>query len=126
MIDYQLYRDSVGISNVEMISCVQQLYGKFSKPHASFVNHSDKTGLCLTPEAEKHLVLAYGPGPGLAFVKRKRKPEKRKKAHRICFSMDDELYAAVKDLKKAAGFDSFQALIEAALIDWLKVRENHA
>ena len=126
MIDYTAYREHAGITNNDMIECVQQLYGKFSKHEAHFVNHSDRTGVCLTPEAEKHLVLAYGPGPGLAFVKRKRKPEKRKKAHRICFSMDDELYAAVKDLKKAAGFDSFQALIEAALIDWLKGRENHA
>ena len=71
MADYEKYRNSVRISNVQMTEVLREAFPSFSKIQASMVNAPEKYGLCLTPEAEAVLIANFGYGDGLNTKLRK-------------------------------------------------------
>ena len=117
MTDYPAYRTHVGIDNLAMTAALSAVFPKYNKVVAVSVNHPDTHGVCLLPEAEQILVKTFGEGPGLNSIPylRKRRPDKRKKAHRITFSMDDEMRTKAEVLREAAGAFSWQELFEIML-----------
>ena len=126
MTDYKAYRAHVGINNVEMTDAVHTIHPGFTKVTASMVNAPERYGVCLLPEAERHLVLRYGEGPGLSSVEfdgeAKVKPRShphRKKGNAVTFRMNDELYKRAVTLKEKSGFATMQELLETLLLDYL-------
>ena len=131
MTDYSSYRDHVGITNPEMTKALHAVYRGFGRPAASFVNNPERSGVCLLPEAEALLVNTFGPGPGLASLEftpevlgaeppKKRRPDRRRKACRITFRMDEDTYKQAMQLKESAGALSMQELFEILLRDAIK------
>jgi hypothetical protein len=131
MTDYSSYRDHVGITNPEMTKALHSVYRGFGRPAASFVNNPERSGVCLLPEAEVFLVNKFGPGPGLASLEfvpealeanppKKHRPDRRRKACRITFRMDEDTYKQAIQLKESAGALSMQELFEILLKDAIK------
>jgi hypothetical protein len=125
MIDYVAYRRHVGIENADMTRTIHGMFPKYDKVVASYLNHPEKRGVCLLPEAEELLVRIYGPGPGLQSIpfgdpdqqeeQKPKKSTKRRKSNAITFRMDDETYRKALDVKEAAGCMSMQELFELLL-----------
>ena len=131
MTDYSSYRDHVGITNPEMTKALHAVYRGFGRPAASFVNNPERSGVCLLPEAEALLVNTFGPGPGLASLEfapevleanppKKHRPDRRRKAYRITFRMDEDTYKQAMQLKESAEAMSMQELFEILLKDAIK------
>ena len=125
MTDYQAYRAHVGIANPDMTKALKTMFPAFTKVNSALINHPDRHGVCLLPEAEQLLVQIYGEGPGLASVKFSGKPEKkrsdsRRKNNRITFRMNDEDLEKALTLKEYSGAMSMQELFEILLRDAYK------
>lgn len=61
MTDYTLYREQQGISRSEMREAMRDKYPMFSKVVMAMIEAPEKFGVCLTPEAEQHLISTFGP-----------------------------------------------------------------
>ena len=125
IVNYELYRSDVGITNPDMTHAVAEEFPKFSKIQSVFINAPDKFGVCLVPEAEKLCVERFGYGRGLAFFpasepEKKKKTENRTKGNPVTVRMDDELYLAAVSMKTNRSFPSMQALIEQALREFIE------
>ena len=124
--DYELYRNSVGITNAQMTKTLSEVYRGYSKIIASFVNQQDKYGVCLLPAAEDLLARTYGIGKGLAWVTyvkeniRARRDDHRKKGNRITIWLSDDTYFRLLSLKTAKVYPTFQAFAEAAIVELIE------
>lgn len=112
MADYSKYRDSVGISNVEMTETLSEAFPKYSKIQSAMVNAPEKYGLCLTPEAEAVLIAKHGSGDGLNTKPKKKSKVKRNKSNRMAVRFDDPTYDMVKNKMAEMGLKSAQEFIE--------------
>lgn len=115
MADYAKYRDSVRISNVEMIDVLSEVFPAFSKIQASMINAPAKYGVCLTPEAETYLINVFGYGDGLNTKLRKNSKVKRHKSNRMAVRLDDPTYDMVKDKMAEMGLKNAQDFLELAI-----------
>lgn len=115
MADYAKYRDSVRISNVEMIDALSEAFPAFSKIQASMINAPAKYGVCLTPEAETYLINVFGYGDGLNTKLRKNSKVKRNKSNRMAVRLDDPTYDMVKDKMAEMGLKNAQDFLELAI-----------
>lgn len=124
--DYELYRNSVGITNAQMTKTLNECYRGYSKIIASFVNQPDKYGVCLLPAAEDILARRYGLGKGLAWVTyvieniRSKRDDHRKKGNRITVWLPDDTYFRILSLKTANVYPTLQAFAEAAIVDLIE------
>ena len=115
MADYEKYRNSVRISNVQMTEVLREAFPSFSKIQASMVNAPEKYGLCLTPEAEAVLIANFGYGDGLNAKLRKNSKVKRHKSNRMAVRLDDPTYDMVKDKMAEMGLKNAQDFLELAI-----------
>lgn len=131
MTDYNAYRAEKGISRGEMIQALKLHYPKYTKAAQSFVDNPDKTGVCLLPEAEYHLVDIYGFGAGLSIIDDgsyepkhlappNRKKPNRKKPHRYTVRLSPELNAQVLELMARLKTKTMQDMIEDALAFYVR------
>ena len=115
MANYEKYRNSVRISNVQMTEVLREAFPSFSKIQASMVNAPEKYGLCLTPEAEAVLIANFGYGDGLNTKLRKNSKVKRHKSNRMAVRLDDPTYDMVKDKMAEMGLKNAQDFLELAI-----------
>ena len=115
MADYEKYRNSVQISNVQMTEVLKTVFPSFSKIQASMANAPEKYGLCLTPEAEAVLIANFGYGDGLNTKLRKNGKVKRNKSNRMAVRLDDPTYDMVKDKMAEMGLKNAQDFLELAI-----------
>jgi len=123
--NYELYRESVGITNSEMTTALRRVYPHYSKVVGTMINAPEKYGVCLLPKAEEYLTHTFGIGNGLAWVqmvkdtiRSKLKPdEHRKKGNRITVWLADDTYFRLLSLKTKDEYPTFQAFAEAAIVE---------
>lgn len=124
--DYKKWCGSVGIATPDMTRELNKLFPHFTRITAAMVNAPEKYGMCLLPAAEDHLARRFGIGDGLAWVQyikeniRARRDEHRKKGHRITFWMASDLYFRLLSLKTSEEYGTFQAVVEAALVQFIE------
>jgi len=124
--DYKRWCASVGITIPVMTRYLSMMYPLFSRIGASMINAPEKYGICLLPEAEDKLATTFGTGDGLAWVElireriRAKRDEHRKKGHRITVWMSSDLYFRLLSLKTSEPYGTFQALAEAALVQFIE------
>jgi len=124
--DYELYRDSVGITNAMMTKALNEIFPYYTKIIGSMVNQPEKYGVCLTPKAEGVLARRFGIGKGLAWVQyvkeniRARRDDHRKKGNRITIWLPDDTYFRILSLKTAKVYPTFQAFAEAAIVELIE------
>jgi len=115
MQDYEQYREHVDISSMMMVKALRPHFRGFSKSLMANVNHPEKYGVCLTPEAEDILIGDFGSGPGLAHRKYPRKRrENRAKKNQVTVRLTDDLYLRLLSLDNTF-YPTMQSLIEGAL-----------
>ena len=104
--DYNKFRKKHGIDNNAMIEVLREHYPSYSKMVQSIVNHPEKYGVRLLPEAERKLREAFGTAP------RKNHKVKRAKNNALLVRLDDKAYDMVKDKMREKGFQSAQDFLE--------------
>ena len=126
MTDYNLYASSCGIMQKDMVRVIQEDYPRFTKAYMSFASNPQRNAIQLIPDAEKKLVSAFGPGPGLSISKsaKKRSHSNRHKPNRLYVRLDDSLMARVQSLYEKMCFVSMQDLLEAAISEFVEKREK--
>lgn len=132
MVDYEAYRNHVGITNAEMTKILHGVYTHYSKIIASCVNQPAKYGICLHPDAEHYLAGKCGYGPGLAHLHYEGKvPEKfrkdkpyRKKDKRITVWLTGDMLFRLISLKTRDHYPTMQSLAEAALEQFIERETN--
>lgn len=129
MADYGAYREAVGITSMDMVVALKPHFPSITKQIISIVNSPQLYGCCLIPEAEDRLAIAFGEGPGLShpvrrFFKRlkhgQRRAERRKKGYRCTIWLQDDLYFRLLSMKTKDEYGTFQALLEAALTQFIE------
>ena len=104
--DYNKFRKKHGIDNNAMIAVLREHYPSYSKMVQSIVNHPEKYGVRLLPEAERKLREGFGTAP------RKNHKVKRAKSNALLVRLDDKAYDMVKDKMREKGFQSAQEFLE--------------
>lgn len=104
--DYNKFREKHGIDNNAMIELLMEHYPSYSKIVQSMINHPEKYGVRLLPEAERKLKEHFAP-------KGEKKPEvKRSKGNIMLVRLDDASYDMAKDKMREKGFQSVQDFLE--------------
>lgn len=119
MADYARYRESVGITNVQMTEALSEVFPKYSKIQSAMVNAPEKYGMCLTPDAEAVLISKFGVGTGLNAKKKKNSKVKRNKSNRMAVRLDDPTYDMVKIKMAEMGLKSAQEFMEYSVMKML-------
>lgn len=124
--DYEMYRNSVGITNAQMTKILNRTFPHYTRITASMVNQPEKYGVCLTPSAEDLLARTFGLGRGLAWVTyvkeniRARRDDHRKKGNRITVWLSDDTYFRLLSLKTANIYPTLQSFAEAAIVELIE------
>lgn len=124
MADYNKYRETVGIDNVQMTAALREAFPKYSKIQSAMVNAPEKYGLCLSPEAEAILIAKFGYGDGLNEKHRKNAKVKRSKSNRMVVRLDDTTYDMVKAKMAEMGVKSAQEFIEYSVKEMIGGNET--
>ena len=119
MPDYAKYRAALNISNNDMVGALKGVYPGFSKIQCSMVNNPGKYGLCLTADAERHLVEKLGYAEGLG-IKKKKPQVKRTKTNQLSVRLSDESYDKVKAKMQQTGCGSVQDYLEKVITESVK------
>lgn len=91
-------------------------FPRYSKITHCYIMHSDDYGICLRPEAYREVAKQYPEfAANLPGVKKRRRPERRKKPHAIRCRLDDAMYAIVRRWMQEDGYKTAQDFLEECI-----------